>query len=341
MEQIQISKIKEIYNLLEDDLSKYIFENRLMFSLTEDMLFIRNIVCTRDVCRELYERMKAVKDKTIGIFGAGMVGRSLVRTYRDIEIECFIDNKQAGIECERLPVISLSEFKGRYPNSIVVISTKLYYKEIVKQLLEEGFQEEQIINIGMEYEKINHLQYFDLPQLENKRLPEEVFIDGGSYNGNTSMDFIKWSPGGLAIAWEPNPDNQEKCKQLLKENKIRYELIPKGLWSEEGELKLTSARDESKISDEGDVKIKVDSIDNLINKPVTFIKMDIEGSEYQALLGAKKTILKYKPKLAICIYHKPEDIWELPWLIHEINPEYKLYLRHYSFADNETVLYAL
>ena len=69
--------------------------------------------------------------------------------------------------------------------------------------------------------------------------------------------------------------------------------------------------------------------------------MDIEGAEYQAILGAKKIIDKYKPKLAICVYHKPEDIWELPWLIHKINQEYKFYLRHYSFGDVETVLYAL
>lgn len=341
MKEMQANKIESIYKLLGDDLSKYIFENRLMFSLTSDVKFIRNVVCTIDICREIYERMKSIKEK-VGIFGAGIVGRSLVHTYRDIEFECFIDNKRAGTKYERLPVISLSEFKERYSNGIVIISTKLYYKEIMKQLLEEGFPEEQIINIGMEYEKLNHLQYFDLPQLENKRLPEEVFVDGGSYDGNTSIDFIKWNRGkGYTIAWEPDPDNREKCMRLLKENEIGYDLIPKGLWSEDRELKLKSDKTSSRISGEGDIKIEVDSIDNLINRPVTFIKMDIEGSEYQALLGAQNTISKYKPKLAICIYHKPEDIWELPWLIHEINPEYKFYLRHYSFADNETVLYAL
>ena len=69
--------------------------------------------------------------------------------------------------------------------------------------------------------------------------------------------------------------------------------------------------------------------------------MDIEGAEYKALLGAEKTIKKYKPKLAICIYHKPEDVWEIPWLIHQFNPNYKFYLRHYSLTSPETVLYAI
>ena len=69
--------------------------------------------------------------------------------------------------------------------------------------------------------------------------------------------------------------------------------------------------------------------------------MDIEGSEGKALLGARKTITENKPKLAICVYHKPEDIIELPQIVLDMNPNYKLYLRHYSYTDTETVLYAI
>ncbi len=118
-------------------------------------------------------------------------------------------------------------------------------------------------------------------------------------------------------------------------------MIPKGLWSEYAEMSFKSNGGSSSITEDGDVHIIADCIDRCIDAPVTFIKMDIEGAEYQAILGAKNIINKYKPKLAICVYHKPEDIWELPWLIHKINPEYKFYLRHYSFGDVETVLYAL
>ena len=89
------------------------------------------------------------------------------------------------------------------------------------------------------------------------------------------------------------------------------------------------------------MSVEVESIDYFVKEPVTFIKLDVEGAEYQALLGAEHTIASYKPKLAICTYHKLEDIWELPSLIHEMNPEYRFYLRHYSFAENETVLYAM
>lgn len=80
--------------------------------------------------------------------------------------------------------------------------------------------------------------------------------------------------------------------------------------------------------------------DVLFDKEITFIKMDIEGAEYAALKGASRIIGSQKPKLAICIYHKPQDIWELPELILQLNSEYRFYIRHYSYKDNETVLYA-
>ena len=77
------------------------------------------------------------------------------------------------------------------------------------------------------------------------------------------------------------------------------------------------------------------------NDKVSFIKMDIEGAELKALEGAKETISKYKPRLAICIYHKYEDIYEIGDYILTLNPNYKLYIRHYTTCMWETVLYAV
>lgn len=72
----------------------------------------------------------------------------------------------------------------------------------------------------------------------------------------------------------------------------------------------------------------------------TFIKMDIEGAELEALEGAKNTIVKSKPKLAICLYHKPDDLWKIPLYLKKLVPEYKFYIRHHSKVRWETVLYA-
>ena len=81
--------------------------------------------------------------------------------------------------------------------------------------------------------------------------------------------------------------------------------------------------------------------DVLIDSNPTFIKMDIEGAEYKALKGAERVIRKCHPKLAISVYHKPEDIFDIPSLILEYNSDYRFYLRHYSLTSSETILYVV
>ncbi|MNC55831.1 hypothetical protein D3C75_1053850 [compost metagenome] len=84
------------------------------------------------------------------------------------------------------------------------------------------------------------------------------------------------------------------------------------------------------------------SLDSVLNgQRASFIKMDIEGAEMEALQGAQNTIVKHRPRLAICIYHKPEDILEIPLYLKSLVPDYKFYIRHYSNYTIETVLYAI
>jgi hypothetical protein len=78
-----------------------------------------------------------------------------------------------------------------------------------------------------------------------------------------------------------------------------------------------------------------------IAQPVTLIKMDIEGAEYAALLGARNVIARDKPLLAICVYHTQEDIWRIPLLIRSMLPEHRLFLRAYEGDGFQTVVYAV
>ncbi|HEL0742366.1 TPA: FkbM family methyltransferase [Streptococcus equi subsp. zooepidemicus] len=88
--------------------------------------------------------------------------------------------------------------------------------------------------------------------------------------------------------------------------------------------------------------IKTIDLDSFLSeKDVTLIKMDIEGSEYDALMGAKRMIIENMPKLAICIYHTECHLWDIPLLIKEFVPEYKLYIRHYGENYWDTICYAV
>ena len=126
-------------------------------------------------------------------------------------------------------------------------------------------------------------------------------------------------------------------------NGYKYDFYKCGVWSEETVLRFHARDDiESYIYEDGDVEIEVKALDNTVFKDApTYIKMDIEGSEMEALKGCKKIIQQYKPKLSICIYHNAEDLFDIPIMIKEMCQDYKLFIRQYANSRFETVCYAI
>ena len=126
--------------------------------------------------------------------------------------------------------------------------------------------------------------------------------------------------------------------------KANATLFAKGVWDKETFLGFDENRSGSKIREDitgGMCKVPVTSLDiALAGKRVTFIKMDVEGAELKGLQGAENIIRTWKPKLAISVYHKNTDLWEIPQVILEYNPEYRFYMRHYYFTQHESLLYA-
>lgn len=174
----------------------------------------------------------------------------------------------------------------------------------------------------------------------------EVYIDGGAYTGDTVMEFMNRTDNNYKEIYLFEPDKKNYKKLIENCNKIdRINIINKGLWSRENELKFSSNIGANcSVKELGNISISVTSLDSILIKTEaqpTFIKYDIEGSEYEALMGARNVIANYKPRLAICVYHKPEDLYEIPKLIKDLNPLYKLFLRHYSNANVDTVCYAI
>jgi|AntAceMinimDraft_15_1070371.scaffolds.fasta_scaffold05233_10 FkbM family methyltransferase len=167
----------------------------------------------------------------------------------------------------------------------------------------------------------------------------EVFVDIGVYDGYTSEQFIEHCPEYKAVyLFEPDKNNTTLAKQRLKDHSNIF-FCPKGISNKTATLKFDTAGSASKISDNGEFEIEVDKLDNLINEAVTFIKMDIEGMEHDAIEGMEETIKKYHPKLAISVYHKADDLWRIPKQICDIRDDYNIYLRHYSEGLTETVMF--
>ena len=187
-------------------------------------------------------------------------------------------------------------------------------------------------------------QYFDSKII--KLTSAETFVDCGMYTGDTAKQFFKQVDEKYThyYGFEPDKKNYIIANSNLT-GKQNVTLISKGLYNSETRLRFNGNITSSSGFDEagcGDF-VEVTSLDlYFTEKPIpSFIKMDIEGMELQALRGAKNIIREYKPKLAICAYHKPEDPYTLLELIKSYRIDYKFYLRHYTNSIYETVLYAV
>jgi FkbM family methyltransferase len=193
-------------------------------------------------------------------------------------------------------------------------------------------------------------EYFpsDVPILDN--LESINFIDCGAYTGDTIEELMKHSDNvKTTISFEPDNKNLtslEKNLTLLEESNkdTNFFIFPAGVYSSNKVLKFSNNGIDSsaRLVDSSDIQVPVVTLDTVIlNSNPNYIKMDIEAAEKEALIGATKTIQKYKPNLAICLYHKPEDLWELPLLINKIEPSYVMYIRIHEDMCLSTVLYCI
>lgn len=368
-----INAIQTIIRKLDDTESKDIYIYRLLYSLTNDIRYIYDMIGDlvhknqKDIIKKSEEAqskfqlynvcdlysflLKSLKDSdgNIIIFGAGDVGKKVLYWLRSVGFtpKAFCDNlsKINNTYIENCPVISTDVLEKEYNRSIIIIATYKYHAEIRKQL--SGLNISQ--KLVYEYEHNCLLSYWGNPYFEDDLLQpdeNEIFIDAGAFCGETAEEFAAWCPSYKKIySFEPDKINFEKLSCNISQKNIRDTiLINAGLWNENKTLYFTRGGDDgtgSYVKDTGTEEVKVVSLDTFLDgKPATYIKMDIEGSEKEALKGARKTIQKYKPKLAICLYHKPEDIIVLPHYLLELVPEYQFKIRHYTTFSYDTILYA-
>lgn len=176
---------------------------------------------------------------------------------------------------------------------------------------------------------------------------KEHFVDLGAYNGDTIRELLSYTGGAYAsiTALEPDRRNFRKLKKYAEEqlDAARVQLVQAGSWFEDTELTFAAkAGRNSALSAQG-VRTQMRTVDSVLDgAPCTLLKLDVEGAEHQALLGAQETIRRYRPRLNVACYHRNEDLFDLPRQLKDLCPTYQLYLRHHPYVPAWDVnLYAV
>jgi len=186
-------------------------------------------------------------------------------------------------------------------------------------------------------------QYFprDLISLSS----DESYVDVGAYDGDTIRQFLRNCNNKFhkIYGFELDKNNFQKLENNLTSlpNSENIEIYNLGAWNKRETISYSSGLTQSTIGTGNEIA-QAAPLDEIIdNRNITYIKMDIEGAEIAALMGAAKIIAEQKPKLAICVYHKISHLWEIPSLIHQLVPDHNIFLRHHTRLEYETVCYAL
>lgn len=197
-----------------------------------------------------------------------------------------------------------------------------------------------------DFVRANHQQQYFPKDIPGWTLPIN-FVDCGAFDGDTLRGIPTEKLQSVA-AFEPDMENFQalistaKSAAQFEEKEIKVLLWPCGVWCKTTMLNFNGELDgASHIGSNGNSKIPVVALDEVLHgfRP-NFIKMDIEGAELEALRGAHSLIRKYHPALAICAYHKPEDLWEIVRLIDSWDCDYKFSLRAHQYSGLDVVLYA-
>lgn len=251
-----------------------------------------------------------------------------------LDYDCFCQN--TNVDSSLLDYEFVNDNRDKLEN----VSNKLsdeYSREVMAAYINQ--------KISMKYDYLKNYarnkQYFDefVPFSEN-----EVFVDCGAYIGDSAIAFIEeLKKRGInsyekILSFEPDPYNY---KTMLK-RKIKNQLcFNKGTSDHVGKSKFSINDTSSTFSSSGEISVDVDTLDNMIDERITYIKMDIEGAELESLHGAERLIKENEPKLAICIYHRKEDLWTIIDYIDSLGIDYDYYIRAYEKTATELVLYAI
>ncbi len=174
----------------------------------------------------------------------------------------------------------------------------------------------------------------------------EHFVDLGAYNGDTIRELLQYTGGQYAsiTALEPDRRNYKKLRKYvdssLDGNAATYHA---GAWETDDTLCFAAKAGRNSTMSGNGTETTMRAVDSVLDgAPCTLLKLDVEGAERQALLGAKQTMQTHRPKINLALYHRTEDLFELPLLLHKLCADYRFYLRHHPYVPAwDTNLYAV
>lgn len=347
--------VRKLWETFQDDMSRDIFTKRLLYFLDEDPRHISSIVAStyRDWIRRNHNLPTDYnvfdpaspsfnRNAPIVIFGAGWLGKQIAPLLLDLGYTSvfFSDNDATlhGQTIDGIATIPPRSIASMNVAAVVfAIQTESFVNEVARQLLAFGIAPAVIHRLPAVWDN----EYFNPSFFPPGR--REVYIDAGCYSSGTIKNFAAYCGGNYEAIYgfEPDPASYERVLEELGGTGLANVAISqKGVWSSSGQLSFHDGLGGSAaIDDAGRLTIDTVALDEMNITP-TFIKMDVEGAELEALRGAEKTLRTHRPRLAICIYHKNEDVLDIPLYLQEIVPDYKFYIRHHSFCELDTVLYA-
>lgn len=351
---------RNVYAHLNDEISKKIFEAKLLYASTGDVGYITGL---EPKYRNLSSDMQLYVEKlTKGshclIYGTGRAGHYLAGRFKGfgVVVDAFVDNDDSQSQVDEATGIriltekELKDNKALYEGKTFIISysVKDVALEVKARLMNEIGVSEKDIRMGIFDWRNNQGQYFDFFEAKEN----EVFVDCGCFDGSTCYKFAGWCghKGYEHIySFEADPVNYEKSRKLL-EPLGKCDLYPYGTSDVKKKVYfaadafetscIISEEEAKKRNFEGVEQIETIALDDVLEgKRITFIKMDIEGAEYEALMGARRLIGENRPRMAISVYHKFEDFITLADLVLSMHSDYKISFRHYGFDELETIMY--
>lgn len=330
-----------------DEESRFVYDKRVLFSMTQEWQSIRELVMHSAQMFSgggtLISALQSLRPKYL--FGVNWCAHVFAQLWQG-SFRAVVDNdaQKWGGRFDGLPIIGPTELPlSEQP--LVFVAVRAAHGEVCRQLYEMGLSDADVIDVSVTWNDISNHQYFGLDCLVHS--PKEVFADVGALDGRTAASFLRWSGGQFehVYCFEPMPKNIETLTQRFADlhEQGKFDVIGKAVGDAMGEQSFSVGSTMVNSMGEGaQATFPVTTLDQeLAGKGVTFLTMDIEGAEMAALRGAERLIREERPKLAISVYHKPEDIFEIPALLLRHHADYKFYLRHYYLWWQDTVLYAV